>query len=155
MKHALHILFIVQVALFTSFAAHAAGAKESKENPAIAISPDSQDLKWGPAPEFMPKGTQLAVLHGDPSKKNADVMIKFPAKSKIPSHWHNSAERMVLTAGKLQVKYEGQNAVVLTPGTYAYGPAKLKHEATCESDTPCILFIAFEEPVDALPVSKK
>lgn len=29
-------------------------------------------------------------------------------------------------------------------------PAKLPHEATCMSTTPCVLFIAFEGPVDAL-----
>jgi len=38
----------------------------------------------------------------------------------------------------------------VTPGEYAYGPAKLPHEATCTSTTPCVLFIAFEGPVDAL-----
>lgn len=41
----------------------------------------------------------------------------------------------------------------LRPGTYAYGPAHLPHVATCLSKEPCVLFIAFVEPVDAIPVA--
>jgi quercetin dioxygenase-like cupin family protein len=60
---------------------------------------------------------------------------------------------MVLVAGELQVQYEGQESVVLKSGTYAYGPAELPHTAICTSSEPCVLFIAFEEPVDAIAVA--
>jgi hypothetical protein len=33
---------------------------------------------------------------------------------------------------------------------YAYGPAKLAHKAVCGNAGPCVLFIAFEAPVDAI-----
>jgi quercetin dioxygenase-like cupin family protein len=155
MKNSLRIFLIGGVFICTVFAGQTFAAKKSNKQTAFAITPESDTLKWGPAPAFMPPGTELAVLQGDPSKKNSDVMIKFPAKSKIANHWHSSAERMVLTSGKLEVTYEGQEPIVMTPGSYAYGPAKHKHEASCQSETPCILFIAFEGPVDALPVVKK
>ena len=58
--------------------------------------------------------------------------------------------RMVLVSGELQVDYDGQDPVVMRPGTYAYGPARLPHSATCRSAEPCVLFIAFEQPVDAV-----
>jgi len=32
-----------------------------------------------------------------------------------------------------------------------YGPAKLPHSGSCVSTTPCVLFIAFESSVDAVP----
>jgi quercetin dioxygenase-like cupin family protein len=99
----------------------------------------------------MPAGCGLAVLHGDPSKANADVFLKIPANAVIPEHWHTSAERMILVAGELSVSYKGQAKVVLKPGTYAYGPAKLPHSATCVGSASCVLFIAFESPVDAVP----
>lgn len=67
-------------------------------------------------------------------------------------HWHSSAERMVLVAGELPVTYDGQEAAILKPGTYAYGPAKRPHSGLCASSAPCVLFIAFESPVDAVPV---
>ena len=92
------------------------------------------------------------MLHGDPTKANTDVFFKVPANFPIPNHWHTSAERMVLVSGELHVTYEGQPTTVLKPGMYAYGPAKLAHEAVCESDAPCVLFIAFEAPVDAMAV---
>jgi quercetin dioxygenase-like cupin family protein len=59
----------------------------------------------------------------------------------------------VLVAGELRVNYDGQPAVNLKPGMYAYGPPALPHSGRCESDDPCVLFIAFEAPVDATAVA--
>ncbi|HUP22707.1 MAG TPA: cupin domain-containing protein [Thermoanaerobaculia bacterium] len=119
---------------------------------ALTWTADDAQLNWGPCPAFLPTGCGIAVLHGDPAKDNFDVFFKVPAKSSIPLHWHTSAERMVLVAGELHVTYEGQKMAVLKPGTYAYGPAKRPHEALCVSADPCVLFIAFETPLDAVPV---
>jgi hypothetical protein len=99
----------------------------------------------------MPAGCRLSVLHGDPAKPNADVFLEVPGGGTIPDPWHTSAERMVLVAGELHVTYKGQPKVVLKPGMYAYGPARLSHHATCAANAPCVLFIAFEGPVDAIP----
>jgi quercetin dioxygenase-like cupin family protein len=101
----------------------------------------------------MPAGCGLAVLNGDPAKPNADVFLRLPAKATVPEHWHTSAERMVLVAGELSVRYKGQAEVLPRPGMYASGPAKLPHTASCGGNAPCVLFIAFESPVDAVPVS--
>ena len=111
-----------------------------------------KQLKWGACPDFIPKGCEIAVLHGDPTKANADIFFKVPANFTIPSHWHTSAERMVLVSGELHVTYEGQPTTVLKSGMYAYGPAKLAHKAVCGNAAPCVLFIAFESPVDAMAV---
>jgi len=59
---------------------------------------------------------------------------------------------MVLVSGEMHVTYGGQETATLKPGTYAYGPAKLAHKAYCAGRDPCVLFIAFESPVDAVPV---
>jgi quercetin dioxygenase-like cupin family protein len=115
----------------------------------LARTSTDPNLKWGACPDFMPRGCQIAVLHGDPSKDNADVFFKVPANAEIPRHWHTSAERMVLVEGNLYVTYDGHDPVTLKPGTYAYGPAKLPHKASCGPVAACVLFIAFESPVDA------
>lgn len=132
------------------------GALAQAQTPAPeqALTHTARDpqLKWGPCPPFLPKGCGIAVLHGDPSKDNVDVFLKLPPKSVVPPHWHTSAERMVLVAGELRVTYDGQKPLILRPGTYAYGPAKLPHKAVCASALPCVLFIAFESPLDAEPV---
>ncbi|HUD97509.1 MAG TPA: cupin domain-containing protein [Woeseiaceae bacterium] len=113
---------------------------------------DSAELEWGPCPEFMPEGCAIAVLQGNPAEPNADVFFRLPAGATAPLHRHASAERMVLVSGEMQVRYEGQEPVVLKTGTYAFGPPRLPHDATCRSATDCVLFIAFEEPVDAVAV---
>jgi quercetin dioxygenase-like cupin family protein len=120
--------------------------------PALTHTFDDPQLKWGPCPAFLPKGCAIAVLHGDPAQDNLDIFFKVPARSTIPLHWHTSAERMVLVAGELHVTYDGQQTAILRPGTYAYGPAKRTHDGYCASSEPCVLFIAFESPLDAVPV---
>lgn len=128
-----------------------ASAQAPETDPPFARAFQDAKLQWGPCPEFMPKGCAIAVLHGDPSKPNADIYFKVPGGASIPRHWHNSAERMVLVSGRLEVTYDGRGPVVLKPGTYAYGPAKAPHKAFCAKGPPCVLFIAFEAPVDAVP----
>jgi quercetin dioxygenase-like cupin family protein len=113
---------------------------------------DDPDLAWGPCPEFLPDDCRIAVLQGNPEEPNADVLFKLQGNTKAPNHIHTSAERMILISGEFHVDYENQDPVVMTAGTYAYGPAGLPHTASCVSDEPCILFIAFEQPVDAIPV---
>jgi quercetin dioxygenase-like cupin family protein len=120
---------------------------------ALALAMADTQLAWGPCPPFIPEGCEIAVLHGDPAKNNADIFFKVPANFDIPNHWHTSPERMVLVSGLLEVVYEGQQPVRLRPGMYAYGPAKLPHRARCASGDPCVLFIAFEGPVDAHPAA--
>lgn len=118
----------------------------------LLITANDPNLIWGPCPEFMPEGCQIAVLHGDPAERNADIFFKIPANSEVAEHIHTSAERMILVSGEMEVNYEGEEPKILTPGSYAYGPPEKPHSASC-GDTPCVLFIAFEEPVDAIPVS--
>lgn len=156
MSHPSLIARSLQATLLSLWTLVSASALAESHVAEQAITHTAQDaqLKWGPCPAFLPKGCGIAVLHGDPAKDNADVFFKVPAKSTIPLHWHTSAERMVLVVGELHVTYEGQKKAVLKPGTYAYGPAKKPHDGYCASKVPCVLFIAFESPVDAVPVER-
>lgn len=117
---------------------------------AIARAATDKALEWGPCPGFMPEGCQISVLHGNPGEKNADIYFRVPGGAEIPRHWHHSPERMVLVSGKMSVTYDGQEPVVLSAGTYAYGPAQKPHSAECLSEEACTLFIAFVQPVDAM-----
>lgn len=133
------------------FLSSVAVAQSASAEPALVNTFKDVQLKWGPCPAFIPKGCEIAVLHGDPAKGNADVFFKVPANFDIPNHWHTSAERLVLVSGKLKVTYEGQKPFTMKPGTYAYGPAKASHKASCAKGKPCVLFIAFESAIDAFP----
>lgn len=123
------------------------------EDSVAAMYTDSK-LQWGPCPPFLPQGCGIAVVHGDPSKPNVDVFFKVPAGSTIPSHTHTSSERMVLVSGSLDVTYEGEKTLRLKPGMYAYGPAGKPHSGVCaKGKDPCVLFIGFEAPLDAMPTA--
>lgn len=112
----------------------------------IAINLTDPSVKWGACPPIFPGACEIAVLQGDPSKPNADVILRVGPGYALPRHRHTSAERMIMLEGELRVKYDGSDAVTLTPSTYAYGPAGLPHEAACTSSSACTLFIAFEGP---------
>ena len=148
LRAALRCSLLFMLGMVGSFAYAQAPVPEQ----ALTHTADDAQLQWGPCPPFLPKGCAIAVLHGDPAKDNLDVFFKLPAKSTLPLHWHTSAERMVLVAGELHVTYDGQKTAVLRAGTYAYGPAKQPHKGFCASAVPCVLFIAFESPLDAVPV---
>jgi quercetin dioxygenase-like cupin family protein len=135
------------------FAAHAA-APPVTGVPAFTWTTDDPEVPWGPCPDWMPDGCELAVIQSlDDDGRNADAFFKIEPGTTVPEHWHTSTERMILLSGMMEVDYEGQEPVTVHPGTYAYGPAKLPHETHClgeANDDPCILFIAFEDPVDAI-----
>lgn len=146
-KSSLRLPFFAAAVLASSLAM----AELPSTEQAIKASINDSSIKWGGCPDFLPKGCGLAFLHGDGSKPNSDVFFKVPGKSQLPHHWHTSAERMILVSGKLALTYDGQKEMVVNEGQYVYGPPKLGHKGTCLSKKPCILFIAFEDPIDAEP----
>ena len=127
--------------------------RRAAEAPAHAGMAQDAALQWGPCPDIFPAGCEIAVLHGDPAQPNADVFLRVPGGYALPAHSHTSAERMILVSGELDVRYQGAQATTLSAGEYAYGPPGLPHRANCATGDPCVLFIAFEGPVDALPFS--
>ena len=124
-----------------------AGAAQA---PLALLSTDAK-LAWGPCPPIFPAGCEISVLHGEPSKPNADIFLRVPAGYTLPAHSHTSVERMVLVTGQLDVQYKGSQVAHLAEGQYAYGPAGLPHRGECISAEPCTLFIAFEGAVDGAP----
>ena len=154
MKNNIKKTMLTIFALFLSLVVAAQNTDVNKAEMSVVRTANDKDLQWGPCPPFLPSGCAIAVLHGDPSKPNVDVFLKIPANSELPNHIHNSAERMILVSGELEVTYQGESPQTLKVGSYAFGPAKKPHVGKCSGAGPCILFIAFEEPLDAIPVIK-
>ncbi|MEQ9811871.1 MAG: cupin domain-containing protein [Azospirillaceae bacterium] len=143
---------VVLAALAAGPAAAQSGEAGAAE--ALAIKADDPSLEWGPCPDFMPAGCAIALLQGNPGEPRADIFFRLDGGAEVVRHWHTSAERMVLVAGEMTVDYDGQDPVTLESGTYAYGPPELPHSAECVSSEACVLFIAFNEPIDAAPVAE-
>ncbi|MGB5321658.1 cupin domain-containing protein [Lutimonas sp.] len=145
---------VILLALFSISLAQAQMSNADVSEDSVVRSFEDPSLEWGACPPFMPEGCNIAVLHGDPSKSDVDVLFKVNGKSSIPNHWHNSHERMVLLTGKMQVTYTGESTQTMNVGDYAFGPAKKPHTAKCISKDPCILFIGFGEPLDAFAIEE-
>jgi hypothetical protein len=63
-------MLVLAFALLIGGAARAADdVKKPDASKVTAVSVNADEVKWGDAPPDLPKGAQLAVLHGDPSKK--------------------------------------------------------------------------------------
>ena len=90
---------MIMFALLVAMPAFAADAGKTKPE---AMSINAAEIKWGPAPPDLPKGAEIAVLHGDPSKKAPFTLrLKVPAGFKIPPHWHSNDEYLTILAGTL------------------------------------------------------
>lgn len=89
--------------LFLTFLTTAAFADYSfvAENHSII---HKKDIKWSPAPAGLPKGAEIAVLHGDPSKAEEFTMrVKFPANFSVAPHSHPGEEHLTILEGTLHI----------------------------------------------------
>lgn len=149
-KPAVRTLFALILFLF-SFCALGQENHEYLTEMSITHTTNDNNLKWHPAPDFFP-GCSFTILHGDMAEPNLDLFFKIEPNTEVIKHTHNSAERMILISGALEVEYEGESAKVLKAGTYAYGPSNKPHRAKCLDNGPCILFIALVDPFNAIPI---
>ena len=95
---------------------------------------NTSQLKWGPAPDALPKGAQIAVLSGDPTKDGLYVVrLRLPAGYKVPAHNHPTAEMVTVLTGKFHLgmgdKLDEKKAMLLAAGGFAEAPAKMNHYA--------------------------
>ena len=89
-------LFAVALTLAALVAAHPSLAQN-------AFTPDQ--VKFGPAPPFLPPGAQLAVLEGDPMASSGDftIRLKMPDGYRIAPHTHPHRENVTVISGTLKV----------------------------------------------------
>jgi anti-sigma factor ChrR (cupin superfamily) len=101
---------------------------------------NSQDIKWGPAPPALPKGAELTVLSGDPSKDGPYVVrLKMPKGYKIAAHNHPTTENVTVISGNFHIgmgdKFDNKKGIELRAGGYGEAPAKMNHYAWASSPT--------------------
>ncbi|EKS41909.1 cupin domain-containing protein [Afipia broomeae] len=102
------------------------------------VSPDQ--LKWAPAPPAFPKGAQMAVLSGDPSKEGLYVVrVKVPAGYKVPPHTHPNDENVTVISGTFNIGMGGtfndKNGSALKAGGFALAPKGMQHYAWFTEDS--------------------
>lgn len=70
------------------------------EERAVVVTPDT--LMWQEHPA-LPKGAQVAILAGDPTKEGELFVqrVKLPAQYQIPAHMHPSFETVTVVSGSV------------------------------------------------------
>src|SRR5450432_3794700 len=104
----------------------------------VAVSPDN--LKWAAAPPAFPKGAQMAVLSGDPSKDGLYVVrLKVPAGYKVPAHTHPNDENITVISGTFNIgmgdKLDEKKGDVLKAGGFAHMAKGMQHFAWFTEDS--------------------
>jgi quercetin dioxygenase-like cupin family protein len=104
----------------------------------VAVSADQ--LKWGPAPPAVPKGAQIAILAGDPSKDGLYVYrVKVPAGYKVPPHIHPNDENVTVISGTFNVgmggTFDEKNGQALKAGGFMHMPKGMQHFAWYPEET--------------------
>jgi quercetin dioxygenase-like cupin family protein len=105
----------------------------------IAVyAPDA--MKWSDAPPVLPRGAQVAVLEGDPSKQGPFVMrVKLPDGYRIPPHTHPKAERLTVISGTFFVgqgaTFDTKKGHPMSAGTFGTWPAGMQHFVWTEGET--------------------
>src|SRR5580658_1159431 len=81
------------------------------------------DIKWVEGPASLPKGAQMAILEGDPTKEAAFVIrIKMPDGFRIMPHTHPKDERVTVITGTLYLgmgeTFDEKAAKAMPVGSY-------------------------------------
>ncbi len=146
-RHRLVSLLLSTIATL-SFSTIAAAAG----NPAAdQVLINAKSIKWSAAPPALPKGAQVAVLHGDPNKDGEYVMrVKMPPRYKMPFHWHSKTEHVTVISGALfvasQETYDKRIAHPVKQGGFLYVPARAQQFAFTKGAT--VIEIHGEGPYD-------
>ncbi len=95
---------------------------------ATRVKPDELIWKDNPA---LPKGAQVAILLGDPTKAEVIVQrVKFPANYQVPPHTHPYAEVVTVLSGSIGFgmgEKLDKSGEMVSAGTLNVVPAKHAH----------------------------
>ena len=104
-----------------------------------AFTPDQ--VKWAPAPPFLPPGAQLAVLEGDPMATTGDftIRLKMPDGYKVPPHTHPRRENVTVISGTLKFgmgdTFDAGKMTSFGAGSFAYLDPSMHHYAAASGET--------------------
>ncbi len=160
MRRLLPFLVFGVVFCFVSVLAVNAGNPQSASDQHKAVVP--ADLKWSP---IFP-GVNMAVVSGDPNGTGPYVMrLKTDAGTKIPAHWHPTAENVTVLQGDFAIgmgdKFEDAALHDMPVGAFVRMPAEMRHFALSRTDTVVQVHgmgpfkINFVNPADAPKAGSK
>ena len=97
-------------------------------------------LNWKSGPPSLPKGAQIAILEGDPSKEGPFVFrVKVPDGYIIPPHTHPKMERVSVIAGTFNIgmglKVDKEATRAMPAGSYGFWEPEMEHFVWVKGET--------------------
>ena len=94
--------------------------------------PDAASATYQPGPPNLPKGTQISMVSGDPSKPGPFVLrVKFPANTVISPHTHSEAETLTILSGSIYHEHgttiDKSKGKELRAGGFVFLPKDMPH----------------------------
>ena len=110
--------------------------------PASAILTNLDTAKWT-HDKGDPPGSESVMLRDDPRTGGMELLVRYPAGHVFEPHWHESNERIIVLEGQMSI---GQDAgeVALSPGGFAYLPAREIQRLSCSSKTRCTFYLSWD-----------
>lgn len=129
---------LIATGLMLATTAAAAQGNSKAEQHAIIALPGK--ISWAPAPSILPRGAELAVVEGDPSKEGAFTMrLRMPDGYRIPAHFHPVVEHVTVIQGTFRVgmgdKFDPATLGDLPTGTFAALAPGVRHFAQARGET--------------------
>ena len=133
-------LLIVSLPVLCLCSAWAAGLDQEADHKDghVIVTPDA--LHWKPNPN-LPRGAQIAVLSGDPTKPGRlyAVRVKVPDGYKVPPHWHPTDENVTVIQGTLLIgvgeKHDPSKMKEVPAGAFLHMPKEMRHFAMAKGET--------------------
>ena len=102
------------------------------------VSPAS--LKWMAGPPGLPKGSQFAVLSGDPTKEGMfTIRVRVPRNYVVPPHHHPSDELVTVLSGNMAFgmgdRLARAKARTMVAGSYVVAKASMNHYVMTRAPT--------------------
>lgn len=108
------------------------GPAHAQDHAGMVLVPDNAAIHWQANPPGLPKGTEIAVLMGDPSKPGPFVLrVKFQANAIVPPHRHATAENLTILSGEMfhsmGETLDQAHGDRLDPGGFVFLPPMMPH----------------------------
>ncbi len=108
-----------------------------------------KDLKWEKTnPELGDRSPEVSILHEN--LQETELLLHSPKNFHVERHWHSANETITMLHGTFILKHDGSNKRVTLdqPGSFAWMPAKMIHEAWTTPDEDALYFITTDGKFD-------
>ena len=102
------------------------------------------------APDGEPACLKVARENGDPDTGPSTFLLEAAPGCVVPAHSHTAEEQLFVVRGDLLTGMDGMPEKTLGTAGFAMMPGKAMHWFTCQSHSPCLMFVTFDRTYDIL-----